>query len=676
MKLPMSALLESLNPQQRSAVEHSGGPLLVLAGAGSGKTRVITVRIAHLIAQGTPPEKILALTFTNKAAKEMAERVGELIGTEVAKKLTVGTFHSLGLRIVESEATRLGLPKPITLLDAGDQAVAARHCLKKAGLDPKRHNPQVFLSAISQARNAGITPDQMAESKGQRFTASVYRAYLEWLKGHHAVDFDDLILKPVELMKTDEAIREKLRSRYDTILVDEYQDTNQVQLELVRELAHEHRSLCVVGDDDQSIYGWRGACIDNILAFERHFPDATTIALEQNYRSTGHVLACANAVIRKNTARKAKKLWTASGDGDVARVAACKDPAGEASYVASEIDRMVSKGRYKHGEVGVLFRAGTQARAFEKAFRLAGIPYRVVGAYEFFKRKEIKDVLAYLRIIHNPRDRSAFVRIVNFPQRGLGPKAVENILSYSGREGVNPIEAAESAGNIPGLRGNQFEALTDLGTLIGGLAARAKGHAGSDIAGIVEHLCERTGARAAWIRDPTEGPGGESRWRSVEQLLDHMRRWSEDNPEGKVGDYLKQVTLDARTDDGEEEGKEAVSLMTIHSAKGLEWPVCFVVGCQEGLLPHQRTLDEGADLSEERRLFYVAMTRARELLYLTRARRRKTFRGTEPARPSRFLDDLPEESIEGVDRTTGSVELEKAETKARFADLLKRLGEN
>jgi DNA helicase-2/ATP-dependent DNA helicase PcrA len=676
MTTTMSSLLDSLNPQQRRAAEHQGGPLLVLAGAGSGKTRVITVRIAHMIAQGVEPEHILALTFTNKAAKEMAERVAELIGRETAKKLTIGTFHSLGLRIVEAEAGRLGLPKPITLLDAGDQAVAVRRCLKDVGLDPRRHNPQVFLGAISQARNAGITPDQMAKTSNQRFTAAVYRAYLAWLKGHQAIDFDDLLLKPVQLLKTDTEVRDRLRERFHTILVDEYQDTNQVQLELVRQLADIHRSLCVVGDDDQSIYGWRGACIDNILAFERHFPDATTIALEQNYRSTGHVLSCANAVIRKNTNRKDKKLWTASGDGPLARVVACKDPSGEASYVAAEIDRMRSEERYTPGDVGVLFRAGAQARAFEKAFRLAGIPYRVVGAYEFFKRKEIKDVLSYLRVIHNPRDRSAFVRIVNFPQRGLGPKAVEGLLDFAARENINPIEAAERATELTGLRRAQIEAYTDLAALIGGLAVRAKGDGGGDIEGIVMHLCERTGARAAWIRDPTEGPGGESRWRSVEQLVEHMRKWSQDNPDGKVADYLKQVTLDARTDEGEEEGKEAVALMTIHSAKGLEWPVCFVVGCQEGLLPHQRTLDEGADLSEERRLFYVAMTRAREVLYLTRARRRKTFRGTEPARPSRFLADLPDASIENVDRTTGSVELEKTETKARFADLLDRLGKS
>ncbi|MGM0574334.1 MAG: ATP-dependent helicase [Myxococcota bacterium] len=665
------ALAEGLNPQQRAAVLHRGGPLLVLAGAGSGKTRVITVRIAHLVATGTPADRVLALTFTNKAAGEMAERVAGLVGREAASSITVGTFHSLGLRMVEEEARRLGLSRPVTLLDAADQAVAVRQSLKQLRIDPRRHDPQTFLTGISNARNAGLSPDDLARQPGRRYTAAVYRKYIEWIRAHRCIDFDDLILLPVQMLREHPEVRDKWRARFRTILVDEYQDTNMMQLEMVRLLADEHRSLCVVGDDDQSIYGWRGACVENILQFERHFPDATVIALEQNYRSTGHILSAANHVIARNADRKDKRLWTDSGDGDPVRVVRCKDPRSEASFLAGEIHRMHVDEHRPWSHFGVLFRASSQASAVEEAFRLGGIPYRLVGAYNFYERKEIKDVLSYLRLMHNPRDRSGFVRVVNFPQRGIGPKRLASLMDFAAEHRMSPFRACAHADEIPGMARPQVEALKEFHEVVSRLGDRLEEGDG-DLARIVGDLCEAIGARAAWIRDPTEGPGGHARWRHVEYLMEGMRRWRERNPDGDVGDFLKSVTLDRRNQ-AEDDHADAVTMMTVHGSKGLEWPVCFVIGCQEGSMPHQRTIDDGGDISEERRLFYVAITRARRRLFLTHSRLRIKFHGAEPARPSRFLGDIPDDHREDEDRSRGGGEPGRDETKQRFADLLDRL---
>ena len=672
--MSISYLLDGLNPPQRAAVEHRGGPLLVLAGAGSGKTRVITVRIAHLVDEGVDPEHVLALTFTNKAAGEMAERVASLVGEEAAKALTVGTFHSLGLRMLEQEAKRLGLSRPITLLDAADQAVAVRQCLKALGIDPRRHDPRGFLTGISAARNDGLTPDDLRQRPGNKYTAQVYAAYMEWLEAHGAVDFDDLILKPVQLLRESEEARRKWRHKYRTILVDEYQDTNLTQLELVRLLADEHRSLCVVGDDDQSIYGWRGARIDNILQFEAHFTDARTIALEQNYRSTSHILEAANAVIARNSSRKVKRLWTDVGRGDPVRVVACKDPEAEATFVAGEIHRRHKQEGLDWKDCGILFRAGAQARPLEDALRLAGIPYRLVGAYDFYNRKEIKDVLSYLRVVLKPQDTAAWIRIANFPQRGLGPKTLSALRAFAKAQHTSLHMAAARAGEVGGITRPQVAALARLHDVIEGARVLDAEGQGRDLAGLVAWLCEETGARAAWIRDPTEGPGGYARWRSVEQLMETMKRWQRRKPRAGLQDFLQQITLDAREDGRDDADADKVSLMTIHSAKGLEWPVCFVIGCQEGYMPHHRVVEEGGDVSEERRLFYVAITRARRHIFLSYARTRKTFQGSEPSRPSRFLAEIPEDLVDKVERTRGGGEVEKTETRSRFADLLSGLG--
>jgi len=665
--------LASLNPQQRRAVVHEGGALLVLAGAGSGKTRVITARIAHLISTGLDPKRILALTFTNKAAGEMRERLGALVGEASASAMTVGTFHGLGLRLIQEEADRLGLFRPICLLDAGDQAVCVRQVLSALKLDPRRHDPQRLLNEISRARHAGLSPDELGGTPGGAALAPVYRGYMAQKIAQRAADFDDLILLPVQLMGEDETILSRWQERWDAILVDEYQDTSASQFEMVRLLASSHSNLAVVGDDDQSIYGWRGACVDNILSFEEHFRGATVIALEQNYRSTGHILDTANAVIGNNRARKEKSLWTDAGQGEPVSIVTCKDAAAEASFVAAEIHRRHRDESRAYNQFGVLFRAGTQAKPLEEALRLVGVPYRLVGAYQFFERKEIKDVLGYLRLLVNPRDHAGFLRVVNFPRRGVGPKRLAALLDEAKRRKIGPLELCRDPSGVAGIEGAVAASLRELYAVMKRLrvAYQAwKERREGSLGGIVRTMTEETSARTAWIRDPTEGPGGVGRWKSVESFITMIDAWSTRHPDGDLLDYLRMVALDGKQEASE--NRDEVTLMTIHSAKGLEWPVAFTVGCQEGLIPHQRTLDEGGDLSEERRLFYVAVTRARRTLVLTHATQRSRYGQTEPARPSRFLAEIPEANQQTEDRAKGDSQADRDATKARLAALVAR----
>ena len=664
-------LVAELNPEQRAAVLHAGGPVLVLAGAGTGKTRVITVRIAHLVAQGFRPEHVLALTFTNKAAGEMAERVAQFLGDESARAMTIGTFHSLGLRMLEHDAKRLGYRRGISLLDAADQAGAVRQCLKRLHIDPKRHDPQVFLTAISNARNAAVTPAAMAAHPGRRLTAQVYQAYLDWLAAYHAMDFDDLILQPIRLLEEHPDVRDKWRDHFRTILVDEYQDTNSAQLRLVSLLAQEHRQLCVVGDDDQSIYGWRGADFRNILNFEEHFPDARAIALTQNYRSTGHILDAANAIIHHNAERRQKQLWTDVGQGEKVQVVTCKDPQGEAAFVAAEIRRRHDQDGRPYSQFGVLFRTSAQTRFIEESFRLAGVPFRLVGAYEFFERKEVKDVLSYLRLLVNPHDEVHLLRVINFPQRGIGPKALGALHDLAQELRGSLWHAVEHHAAALGLNEPQHAALDAFVALLG--EARRRHQEARDLGALVTWLCDAGGAREAWIRDPTEGPGGERRWKNVEQLIRSMTMWQERTPGGELRDYLRLVALDAKAT-AEEEHRDEVALMTLHAAKGLEWPVCFVIGCQEGLIPHQRTLEDAhGDVSEERRLFYVGLTRARRTAFLTLAQVRQRFHGSEPTRPSRFLREIPPAHRVDVDRLKSAGEVDKGETSRRLEALRQRV---
>lgn len=673
----VEGLVSELNPEQRAAVLHRGGPVLVLAGAGTGKTRVITVRIAHLVTHDrVEPGHVLALTFTNKAAGEMAERIGHFLGKEAAAEMTVGTFHSLGMQILERDIKKLGFKRGLTLLDAADQATAVRNCIKGLRIDPKRHDPRAFLMSISNARNSGQTPDEFIDQPERRLFGRVYKAYLEWLAAYQAFDFDDLILRVNQLFREHPELLERWRQRFQTILVDEYQDTNLAQLEMVKALADQHRQLCVVGDDDQSIYGWRGADVRNILEFEKFFPDATAIALTQNYRSTGHILSAANAVIGHNIKRRAKSLWTDVGTGQPVRVVTCKDPSAEATFVAAEILRIKAREGRQFRDFGVLFRTGVQTRALEEAFRLAAVPFRLVGAFEFFERKEVKDVLSYLKLAVNPRDEVSLLRIINFPNRGIGPKAIEALHEFAHVLGRGLLDAVEHADEVEGLNRDQRLNLLTLGRVLQQLGGFQSGH--KKVSELVVWLIEELGAREAWIRDPTEGPGGDRRWRNVEALISLLRGWEKRNHHGDIRDWLRVVALDAR-DAGDEPEDDAVAMLTLHAAKGLEWPVCFVVGCQQGIIPHQRTLesDEG-DITEERRLFYVGITRARRSCFLTLAKVKMGINGPERQQPSKFLREIPAEHREDVDRVNRapgpeSTDTAKVEQKNRFADMLKRL---
>ncbi|MFO0749356.1 MAG: UvrD-helicase domain-containing protein [Myxococcota bacterium] len=671
------ALIDELNPEQRAAVVYRGGPVLVLAGAGTGKTRVITVRISSLVAlDGIPPEHVLALTFTNKAAGEMHERVAHFLGREAADAMTSGTFHSLGLRMVERDAKKLGFKRGLTMLDAADQASAIRQCLKQLRIDPKRHDPRGFLTTISNARNAGLPPEHFLQDRSDGSTAQltgrVYQAYLRWLEAYQAMDFDDLILRANQLLREHPEVLEKWRRQYHAILVDEYQDTNLAQLELVRALAGEHRQLCVVGDDDQSIYGWRGADVRNILEFEKYFPDATAVALTRNYRSTGHILSAANAVIGNNRQRREKSLWTDVGDGEHVRVVTAKDPGAEATYVAAEIVRRKEEGNRAWKDFGVLFRTSAQAKPLEEAFRLAGVPYRLVGAFEFFERKEIKDILSYLRLIIAPHDEVSLLRVVNFPGRGIGPGAIEALHAEAHARHVGLWDVVRDAAHVPKLGGNQAVQLTDFVKVVDDL--REKHAGGAKVAELVAWLCDRLGAREAWLRDPVEGPGGEGRWRNVESLMEGMRGWQERKPQGELRDYLRVVALDSRDASGDAGDDDKVALLTLHAAKGLEWPFCFVVGCQEGLIPHQRTIDsEDGDLAEERRLFYVGITRARRICYLTLARAKYNYHGTEPTRPSRFLREIPAAFRVDIDRMKAPEPMKKHEVLDKLRALKERI---
>jgi superfamily I DNA/RNA helicase len=666
------SLVEALNPEQRAAVLHRGGPVLVLAGAGTGKTRVITVRIAHLVAHdGIPPEHVLALTFTNKAAGEMKERVGHFLGKDAAALMTIGTFHSLGLHMVERDHKKLGFKRGLNLLDAADQATAVRNCLKNLRIDPKRHDPAAFLMSISNARNAGEPPELFLDTPGRQLFGKVYSAYLQWLEAYQAMDFDDLILRANQLLREHPDALQKWRKQFRTILVDEYQDTNLAQLDLVRALADEHRQLCVVGDDDQSIYGWRGADVRNILEFERYFPDATAVALTQNYRSTGHILSAANAVIGHNKKRREKSLWTDVGDGDPVRVVTCKDPSGEAQFVAGEIVRIRAREERPWRDFGILFRTGAQTRHLEEAFRLAGVPFRLVGAYEFFERKEVKDVLSYLRLALNVRDEMSLLRVVNFPQRGIGPKAIELLHQAALERGRGLFEAIEHADELDGLTPAQQRALLGFARVVNESGGFQMGQ--KKVSELVLWLIEELGAREAWIRDPTEGPGGDHRWRNIESLIELIRGWERRNPYGHIREWLRVVALDAK-DAGDKQEEDAVAMLTLHAAKGLEWPVCFVVGCQEGIIPHQRTLEsDDGDITEERRLFYVGITRARRTCYLTLAKVKTGIHGVEPARQSRFLREIPGTFRDDLDRQKGLEPVTKDAQLQRFAALKDRL---
>ncbi|HEX6088914.1 MAG TPA: UvrD-helicase domain-containing protein [Gemmatimonadales bacterium] len=634
--------LQSLNPAQREAVTHVHGPLLVLAGAGSGKTRVLTTRIASLIEQhGVPPERIFAVTFTNKAAGEMKERIGRLLERDPAG-LWIGTFHSLSARLLRREADLLGFSRQFTIYDQDDSVSLIRRLMEQRGHSTKTFTPRAVQSVISGAKNRMQSPEALAGSVGfdrlAAAAADVYAVLGPALKAANAMDFDDLLLHPLTLFRDHPDRLERYRERFQFILVDEFQDTNRAQYELIR-LLGTHGNICAVGDDDQSIYGWRGADVRNMRDFQRDFPDTKLVRLEENYRSTQAVLDAANGVIAENAGRIGKTLRTRRQGGESLTLLAAADERDEAEWVVRELERRRAAGEWALEEMAVLYRTNAQSRAFEEAFRRAGTPYRLIGATSFYERREVKDLLAYLRLVANPADDEAFLRAVSVPKRGLGDTSI-TVLLEAGAQWRRPLlEAARLAEGIADLRPNARAAFRAFAALIDRIAVSA---ATGTPAEILEEVIRVTEYESHLL---AEGLEGQDRWENVRELLASAANWSEvvepaEDEGTPLERFLAEAALVSANDKvtGQEQG---VTLMTLHTAKGLEWPVVVLAGLEDGLFPLARAADQPEGVEEERRLCYVGLTRAKDKLYLTWARARRRGGELRPGAPSRFLRALP-----------------------------------
>jgi DNA helicase-2/ATP-dependent DNA helicase PcrA len=639
--------LSTLNPPQREAVTTIEGPLLVLAGAGSGKTRVIVHRIAYLLQRGVDPESILAVTFTNKAAGEMRARVAS-VGGAPAVDVFVSTFHSFGLWLLQQEHRAAGLPKRFAICDAGDQLAIVKRCMREVKVDDRAFDAHRVLAILSRAKNEGKKRIRVRpEGQGDDYdlvASEVYPRYARALAGQRAVDFDDLIARPVALLSADEALRRKYERRFRHILVDEYQDTNVAQLELLKLLAGEERNVCAVGDDDQAIYGWRGAEVRNILRFERHFPGAKEVRLEQNYRSTGHILACANAVIARNADRRPKRLFTAAGDGEKVRVVPLPSEEDEARFVAEEIARVRREGR-PFGDVAVLYRLNAQSRPIEEALREASVPYTVHGGPAFFDRSEVRDVLAYLKVCVAPQDEVSLARIVNVPARGIGDASLERVHAWAVEHGVHLFEALSRAGEVPDLPRGAAERIAAFVTLVETHRARfAAGRPSDGARALVAEVDLYGHARSS----VSSFEAGERKVAAIDGILRSLDAYEQRTARPSLATWLQRLALDSRAEE-DPAASEGVALMTLHAAKGLEFPVVLLVGVEEDLLPCAGIQGAARDVDEERRLAYVGITRARERLFLTRAASRAKRGKVQPRTPSRFLDDLPATAHEKVD---------------------------
>ncbi|WP_031012233.1 DNA helicase PcrA [Streptomyces sp. NRRL F-5727] len=653
-----ASLLEGLNEQQRAAVVHTGSPLLIVAGAGSGKTRVLTHRIAHLLGtRHVHPGQILAITFTNKAAGEMKERVEQLVGPRAAA-MWVMTFHSACVRILRRESKRLGFTSSFSIYDAADSKRLMALVCRDLDLDPKKFPPKSFSAKISNLKNELIDEESFADQAADGFEktlAEAYRMYQARLREANALDFDDIIMTTVHLLQAFPDVAEHYRRRFRHVLVDEYQDTNHAQYTLVRELVgtgYEDlgpAELCVVGDADQSIYAFRGATIRNILQFEEDYPDATTILLEQNYRSTQTILSAANAVIERNESRRPKNLWTNAGAGAQITGYVADTEHDEAQFVADEIDRLTDKGEAKAGDVAVFYRTNAQSRVFEEIFIRVGLPYKVVGGVRFYERKEVRDVLAYLRVLANPEDNVPLRRILNVPKRGIGERAEAMIDALSLREKITFPQALKRVDEAYGMAARSANAVKRFNTLMDELRTIAESGAGPAV--VLEAVLERTGYLAE-LQASTD-PQDETRIENLQELaavaLEFEQERGEEEGAGTLAEFLEKVALVADSDqipDEDEEGSGVITLMTLHTAKGLEFPVVFLTGMEDGVFPHMRALGQTKELEEERRLAYVGITRARERLYLTRSSMRSAWGQPSYNPASRFLEEIPPAYLE------------------------------
>ena len=641
-------LMQGLNEPQRRAVACLQGPLLIVAGAGSGKTRVLTFRIANLLEHGVPPYRILAITFTNKAAREMRERVDALIG-DAAQDVWLSTFHSFCARFLRMELEHYGrYAKNFVIYDAADSKGLIRECLKELNIDEKHTAPGAVQAHISDAKNRLLDVAAFTAQATDFFAeqvAKIYALYQSKLQENNALDFDDLLMLTVELLTKNEELRTKYQKKFQYILVDEYQDTNGAQYAITKLLAAEHRNICVVGDADQSIYGWRGADMRNIMNFEKDYPEATVILLEQNYRSTKNILAAANAVIENNLTRKKKELWTDNPTGDRITIYEGATEKNEASYIVREVERLHTMFHVKYGDIAVLYRTNAQSRNIEEAFYATGVPYAMVGSVRFYDRREIKDIIAYLRVIYNPRDTLSLLRIINVPRRGLGPMSIARMMETAEEYRISLFEVitdAQLLSMIPKLSAKVKLALEEFAamvfTFMGQLGTRP-------IHEIVEDVIETSGYAAALEEEKKED--NRDRLENLREFISVAKNFDDGAAEGENGlaDFLAQIALISDVDQTEQ-SDGTVTLMTFHAAKGLEFPAVFMAGMEEGLFPHSRTLLDDTEIEEERRTCYVGITRAERRLYLTYARQRTIYGRTEMSRPSRFLAEIPEELVE------------------------------
>ncbi len=657
-----SQILISLNPEQKKAVQHVYGPLLIIAGAGSGKTRVLTHRMAYLLEQGIKPYNILALTFTNKAANEMKERISKLISADATRQLWAGTFHSIFARILRTEAPLIGYTSSFSIYDTDDSLKVIRRILSDMGLSQQKFPPQGFRSRISQAKNKGQTWQEYSEAADNQIdmtTADVFKEYEKQLKSSNSMDFDDLLINMVVLLENNPDILQKYQSRFKYILVDEYQDTNRTQYDVLNLLAKSHKNIAVVGDDAQSIYRWRGAEIKNILDFQNFYVNTNVIRLEQNYRSTKTIIEAAGNVIAKNRRQIPKKLWTENVQGEKIDIIQCQDDRNEASKIVSILKKKKEEHKLDYGDFAVLYRINSQSLVLENAFRRAKIPYLIIGGISFYKRKEVKDAMAYLRLLVNQDDDQALLRCINEPPRGIGDTSIKHIVNYKNEHNITLYEAFLNADKNAYLQNRAKNAVSEFTTLIDDFIQKKEEMNTKEL---VIDFIESTGLPEMYKDIGTED--ALDRWNNLQQIISDVATYLRDKPEATLEEYLQETSLMSDIDE-KDMTLDHVKLMTMHAAKGLEFPYVFIAGMEEGLFPLSRAEMHPEEEEEERRLFYVGMTRAEQKLYLMYAKRRMRFGETKDCTPSPFLKELDKKYI-NWDKGTGGVFLPPSQASPKF----------
>ncbi|WP_112179847.1 DNA helicase PcrA [Paraliobacillus zengyii] len=648
MSKAMEKLLNGLNKPQQDAVRHTDGPLLIMAGAGSGKTRVLTHRIAYLLDEKEiSPRSVLAITFTNKAAREMKERISRLVGPE-ADQIWVSTFHSMCVRILRRDIDRIGYSRSFSILDSGDQLTVIKNILKEKNIDPKKFEPRAMLNAISSAKNSLITPEGYKAEAGdfyQQQIATVYESYQRRLMKNQSLDFDDLIMQTIVLFKRLPEVLEYYQRRFQYVHVDEYQDTNHAQYSLVKQLASRYQNLCVVGDSDQSIYGWRGADIANILSFEKDYPSARVVILEQNYRSTQSILEAANRVIENNPGRKAKKLWTDNTEGSKINYYKAATEQYEGLYVAGKAEEYVQSNEYNYRDIAILYRTNAQSRSVEETFVKANIPYQIVGGTKFYDRKEIKDMLAYLRLISNPDDDLSFVRVANEPKRGVGKTSLDKLQAYAAEHDISLYTAVQEV-DFAGVSGKAAKELANFGALIRNWTQQQEFLTATDM---VEEVITKTGYETMLQNE--RSIEAQSRLENLEEFKTVTKHFEENSEDKTLLAFLTDLALVADIDrvDDDPFADNKVTLMTLHAAKGLEFPIVFLVGMEENVFPHSRSILDEDEMEEERRLAYVGITRAEKILHISHAQMRTLYGRTNMNPISRFIREIPEVLLEGME---------------------------